>query len=181
MWPVLVGALSLYGRRRPAWFPAEFDWVIGCSYVGLPGTTQEVRNLFGCNMSFLRELLDRLGGFRLGYGCDETELCIRLGQHWPEKRLLYVPEARVFHHVPQSRSGFPRFVSRCYFEGGSRLSSRVSWEGARVFHLSMNTQEGCSRLEYGAALGACHFTATSMDSGAPQRLSPDLQALLRAT
>lgn len=23
-------------RRRPAWFPEEFDWVVGCTYRGLP-------------------------------------------------------------------------------------------------------------------------------------------------
>jgi GT2 family glycosyltransferase len=105
---------------RPAWFPAEFDWVVGCSYLGMPETTKQVRNMFGCNMSFRRDLLRELGGFRLGYGCDETELCIRLGQRWPQKKVLYVPEARIRHHVPASRTRFGRFLSRCYFEGGSK-------------------------------------------------------------
>jgi GT2 family glycosyltransferase len=107
-------------QERPAWFPREFDWVVGCTYLGMPEAAQEVRNLHGCNMSFRRQLLDELGGFRLGYGCDETELCIRLRQRWPLKKLLYLPEAKVFHHVPHSRTRFRRFVSRCYFEGGSK-------------------------------------------------------------
>jgi glucosyl-dolichyl phosphate glucuronosyltransferase len=117
-----VGGSSepLWERARPPWFPREFDWVVGCSYLGMPVTAQEVRNLHGCNMSFRRELLDALGGFRLGYGCDETELCIRLRQRWPEKKLLYTPRAKVFHHVPRGRSRFRRFLSRCYFEGGSK-------------------------------------------------------------
>lgn len=113
-------AEPLWETGRPAWFPAEFDWVVGCSYLGMPETTEQVRNLFGCNMSFRRDLVRELGGFRLGYGCDETELCIRLRQRWPQRKLLYVPEARIFHRVPASRVRFGRFLSRCYFEGGSK-------------------------------------------------------------
>ena len=105
---------------RPGWFPAEFDWVVGCTHAGMPPTTHEVRNLIGCNMSYRRGVLDALGRFRLGYGCDETELCIRLRQRWPEKKLLYVPEAKVSHFVPASRTSFSRFLARCYFEGGSK-------------------------------------------------------------
>jgi glucosyl-dolichyl phosphate glucuronosyltransferase len=105
---------------RPAWLPHEFDWVVGCSYRGMPERKQRVRNLFGCNMSYRRHLLERLGRFRLGYGCDETEFCIRLRQRFPGKSLLYVPEAKVYHRVVASRSQFRRFLSRCYFEGGSK-------------------------------------------------------------
>ena len=113
-------AAPQWATRRPAWFPPEFDWVIGCSYLGMPEQPQEVRNLFGCNMSFRRSLVQAAGGFRLGYSCDETELCIRLTQCWPEKQLIYVPEASVAHYVPPSRARLRRFLSRCYFEGGSK-------------------------------------------------------------
>ena len=100
---------------RPTWFPGEFDWVVGCSYRGMPTTPQEVRNLLGCNMSFRRELLDAVGRFRLGYGCDdmerctlggcdETELCIRLRQRWSSSKLVYVPEAEAHHFVPADRA-----------------------------------------------------------------------------
>lgn len=127
------GAEPVWATARPAWFPREFDWVVGCSYLGMPEVTQEVRNLFGCNMSYRRELLDALGGFRLGYGCDETDLCIRLGQRWPEKKLLHVPEAKVFHKVPESRTKLRRFVSRCYFEGGSKaVVSRLVGTGSAL-------------------------------------------------
>jgi glucosyl-dolichyl phosphate glucuronosyltransferase len=120
--------VPVWAGSRPSWFPPEFDWVVGCTYLGMPQVAQEVRNLIGCNMSFRRELLDALGGFRIGYshemddggGCDDTELCIRLRQRWPEKKLLYVPEARVFHHVPPSRTRLRRFLARCYSEGGSK-------------------------------------------------------------
>jgi glycosyltransferase involved in cell wall biosynthesis len=169
-------AAPLWTTSRPGWFPPEFDWVIGCSYLGMPLRTQQVRNMFGCNMSFRRELLVSLGGFRLGYSCDETELCIRLGQRWPEKRILYVPEASIRHHVPASRTRFRRFISRCYFEGGSKavvsrlvgsgqaLSSeyqytrevlpRGAWQGLRAF-LRHGDVDGLARaLTIVAGLGS---------------------------
>jgi GT2 family glycosyltransferase len=105
---------------RPAWFPAEFDWVVGCTYKGMPDRPTPVRNLIGCNMSYRREVFDTIGNFRLGYGCDETEFCIRLQRHWPSKVLLYQPEARVYHQVPASRGTWQHFRTRCYFEGGSK-------------------------------------------------------------
>jgi glucosyl-dolichyl phosphate glucuronosyltransferase len=107
-------------HARPAWFPAEFDWVVGCTYRGVPDAAHDVRNLLGCNMSFRRDLLDALGRFRLGYGCDETELCIRLRQRWPQKRLVYAPDAKVLHRIPASRARLRYFLTRCYFEGGSK-------------------------------------------------------------
>jgi glycosyltransferase involved in cell wall biosynthesis len=122
--PLVAGvggsAQPAWETERPAWFPPEFDWAIGCSYLGMPTTVREVRNLFGCNMSFRRETLEELGGFRIGYSCDETELCIRLHQRWPDKKLVYVPEARICHYVPADRTEVRRFLWRCYFEGGSK-------------------------------------------------------------
>jgi glucosyl-dolichyl phosphate glucuronosyltransferase len=105
---------------RPRWFPREFDWVVGCSYRGMPETISEVRNLLGCNMSFRRDALEDLGHFQLGYGCDETEFCIRLRQVWPWKRLIYAPEASVSHRVPAARGRPAYFARRCWFEGGSK-------------------------------------------------------------
>jgi glycosyltransferase involved in cell wall biosynthesis len=113
---------------RPAWFPVEFDWVVGCTYRGLPETTSGVRNLIGCNMSLRREVFQQIGGFRSGIGrvgvrpigCEETELCIRLNQHQPQGTLLYEPRARVYHRVPPIRSSWRYFVARCYSEGISK-------------------------------------------------------------
>ena len=85
---------------RPGWFPPEFDWVVGCSYHGMPETSAPVRNFIGTNMSFRRVALVASGGFdselgRVGAdanGCEETELCIRMvGQGGG--RLIYEPSA----------------------------------------------------------------------------------------
>jgi glycosyltransferase involved in cell wall biosynthesis len=124
--------IPLWEAERPSWFPAEFDWVVGCTYRGMPLVRHDVRNLWGGNMSFRRELVVAAGGFRIGYSCDDTELCIRLRQRWPAKRFVFAPEALVMHHVDESRTTLKRFVSRCYFEGGSKavISRLVGAEDA---------------------------------------------------
>lgn len=113
---------------RPRWFPPEFDWVVGCTHSGMPHETSAVRNVVGANMSFRRQTLVDLGGFddvigRIGavpLGCEETELCIRARQRWPDRLTLYVPEARVRHTVSPERTSLSYFLSRCHAEGRSK-------------------------------------------------------------
>lgn len=121
--------LSLWHNNgKPAWFPEEFNWVVGCSYRGHTEKSAPVRNLIGCNMSFRKDVFESVGGFRSGigrigslpYGCEETELCIRAGQQFPTKRFMYEPLARVYHRVPEQRTRFRYFLSRCYAEGISK-------------------------------------------------------------
>ena len=132
--PKVIGvggaSLPMWLDKQPSWFPEEFNWVVGCSYRGLPVSTATVRNLIGCNMSFRREVFDAVGGFRNGIGrvdtrplgCEETELCIRTSQHWPDCIMLYEPNARIHHRVPQSRAQWSYFLSRCYSEGLAKAS-----------------------------------------------------------
>ncbi len=124
----------MWVEDRPRWFPAEFDWVVGCTYLGMPETTAAVRNLIGANMSFRREVFEVAGGFRAGIGrvgtlpvgCEETELCIRALRHWPQRVWRYEPRALVLHRVPAQRGRWGYFRSRCYAEGRSKaLVSRL--------------------------------------------------------
>lgn len=112
--------------NKPTWLPEEFYWVVGCSYRGMPQTSTTIRNPIGANMSFRREVFDSVGDFhsevvRIGKqhagGCEETELCIRAHQHWPQRFFLYAPQANVFHRVPSNRTRWRYFCSRCYVEG----------------------------------------------------------------
>jgi GT2 family glycosyltransferase len=124
----------LWLSGRPGWFPDEFNWVVGCSYRGLPVDTAPVRNLIGCNMSYRRSVIEHLGGFRNGIGHvggrpqgdDETEFCIRLRQTIPGAVLLFQPRAQVSHKVPASRANARYYRWRCYLEGRSKaLLSRL--------------------------------------------------------
>jgi glycosyltransferase involved in cell wall biosynthesis len=117
-----VGGLTqpVWDGGRPDWFPEEFEWVVGGAYRGMPVVRQDVRNLWGGNMSFRVDPVREIGGFRIGYSCDDTELCIRLRQRWPERRFVFTPDAVVLHHIDRARMTPRRFVSRCHFEGGSK-------------------------------------------------------------
>lgn len=123
------GSIAPYWEGdRPAWFPEEFDWVVGCTYRGMPEAAAAVRNLIGANMSFRRQELVELGGFEHGIGrvgaqptgCEETELCIRARQRWPRRTLRYEPSAQVLHRVPHGRARWAYFRARCYAEGRSK-------------------------------------------------------------
>ncbi|MFI6208646.1 glycosyltransferase family 2 protein [Streptomyces sp. NPDC051041] len=115
--------------RRPAWFPEEFDWVVGCTYRGLPPGRVRVRNVLGGNASFRRSAFDAAGGFATGIGrdgdkrplgCEETELCIRLSRARPDAVLLIDDRAVIHHRVPEARERFGYFRTRTYAEGLSK-------------------------------------------------------------
>jgi GT2 family glycosyltransferase len=116
--------------RRPGWFPPEFDWVVGCTHSGMPSDAAPVRNFVGANMSFRRDVLATVGGFRVDLGrvgsrptgCEETELCIRASSHFPRGVLRYQPRAVVHHHVPDVRGTWRYFRARCYAEGLSKAT-----------------------------------------------------------
>lgn len=125
-----VGSAVLpdWESQEPSWFPAEFYWVIGCSYRGMPRMSAPIRNPIGASMCIRKEVFQAVGGFRseigrvgtLPVGCEETELCIRACQHWPDCCFLYIPQTHVSHYVPQKRSTWRYFRSRCYAEGISK-------------------------------------------------------------
>lgn len=114
--------------QEPKWFPSEFNWVVGCTYTGLPESFAPIRNLIGCNMAFRSDVFKSVGGFRTGMGrigkvpvgCEETELCIRALQHYGNGTFMYEPTAKVYHRVPDARANFKYFRSRCYAEGLSK-------------------------------------------------------------
>lgn len=123
------GALEpTWQTGRPAWFPDEFGWVVGCSYVGLPERQAPVRNLIGASMCMRRSVFDVVGGFRedmgrvgrLPVGCEETEWCVRAQQTLLGGHFRYEPRANAHHYVPEARARLSYFSSRCYHEGISK-------------------------------------------------------------
>ena len=118
------------GGARPRWFPPEFDWVVGCSYRGLPDVVAPVRNPIGASMVLRRSLFAELGGFdtalgRIGtmpVGCEETEFAVRARLRFADIDFLHVPDAIVHHRVAPERAGVRYFVRRCYAEGLSKAA-----------------------------------------------------------
>jgi glycosyltransferase involved in cell wall biosynthesis len=189
-------AVPKWDRIPPSWFPAEFLWVVGCSFTGQPSHVAPVRNMIGCNMSFRRDALRHIGGFnaalgrvgRVPVGCEETELCIRARQRHPAGVVLYDPGARVRHRVPIDRATWDYFRRRCFAEGRSKavvarlvgvesgLSSereytrralpRGVWREVRV-----SPTDPAGLLRAGAIVAGLTVTATGYLSGRARRVT----------
>jgi len=115
---------------RPRWLPREFDWVVGCSYRGMPDSAGAVRNPIGANMSVRTQAALEAGGFsaavgRVGNppaGCEETELAIRLAAGRSGATIFYTPDSAVDHHITPERAKFGYFLRRCWHEGLSKAT-----------------------------------------------------------
>jgi len=137
--------LAVGGRMVPAWvagkpsfLPEEFYWLIGVTHRGFgpdgdPDTAGEVRNTFGSNISFDREVFLELGGFEGDIGGrqgaknlqgGETELCARLRSEYGTG-VYYVPDALVAHKIFDYRTDPGWLVDRAFWQGYSKRGMEV--------------------------------------------------------
>lgn len=140
---VSVGGLirPLWEKGSPAWFPEELNWVVGCSYKGLPENRACVRNPIGCNMSFRKSVFEKVGYFRSDVGRfgkkllagEEPEFSIRIYERISGAKIIFEPNAVVYHRVDKNRLSLRYLLKRAFYEGLSkglisdsqRLSSNV--------------------------------------------------------
>jgi GT2 family glycosyltransferase len=124
------GIVPNWPGQRPRWFPSEFDWVIGCSYIGQPETGGPVRNLIGCNMSIRRDVAQAVGDFRTalgrvgdnGAGCEETDYFIRARELYPDRVVYLLPDAVVHHSISPARTTWRYYLQRCRAEGKAKAA-----------------------------------------------------------
>ncbi|PXX03209.1 glycosyltransferase family 2 protein [Mycolicibacterium moriokaense] len=168
--PGVVGSGGTYEAdwetKKPNWFPDEFAWVVGGSYLGLPTETAPIRNVWSGNMAVRTDEFRGVGGFRTEFGKhgsisqpEDTDLCIRMsdatGKHW-----MYVPSAVILHDVPASRSSFRFFLSRCCSEGAGKAlmrnnldsGSAVNTEHAYVRDVAVAALRRLAELNWTAVL-----------------------------
>jgi glycosyltransferase involved in cell wall biosynthesis len=154
-----VGGLikPLWEGYRPVWLPEELDWVVGCSYKGLPEHRAFVRNPIGCNMSFRREIFDEVGFFRsdigrfgkLLLGSEETEFSIRILENKPRLKIVYEPSAVVYHRVSPDRVSFSYLLKRSFGEG---LSKALIVNSGRNLNYALTTENQYLRYLIGTAV-----------------------------
>lgn len=119
----------LWAISRPRWFPPEFDWAVGASYLGMPEAAKPVRNVWSGNMAIRRWVFDSVGGFRSGFGKvgnrsrpEDTDLCLRAGKAQEGGIWIYEPAGIASHRVPAQRAKFSFFLSRCFHEGQGKAA-----------------------------------------------------------
>jgi glycosyltransferase involved in cell wall biosynthesis len=114
----------LWATSRPRWFPPEFDWAVGASYLGMPKSAETVRNVWSNNMAVRRRVFNTIGGFRSDFGKvgvrsrpEDTDLCLRAGGTW-----IYEPMGAAGHRVPAERVTLRYFALRCFNEGWGKAA-----------------------------------------------------------
>lgn len=136
--------------KRPQWFPEEFLWVVGCSYVGLPTDGAAIRNPIGSSMGFRRSSVIAAGGFSSGLGRigskplggEETELSMRIQRHSSSDQVILCRRAVVNHKVPIERQRVSYFIRRCYWEGVSKSAIvRRQAVGQKTLAKSLSTEQ----------------------------------------
>jgi len=153
--------IPIWESARPFWFPQELDWTIGGSYKGMADTSGPVRNLWGGNMSFRREVFQQVGLFdtRLGRTGssgegEDTEFCMRIANSMSEATIMYEPNAIMYHKVPWQRARL-KYVLRRAFDGGRSLGrikrrqtpqSDVPLSTERAYLRYLFTQAICERI-----------------------------------
>lgn len=125
-------AIAVGGRIEPDWvageaeyIPEEFHFLIGATYRGFPDEEGEVRNTFGANLAFDRDVFLKLGGVKLG-GIDpsqvqgrESELCARMRRQYG-RGVIYNPDAVVHHKIYQHRTEYDWLLKRAFWQGYSK-------------------------------------------------------------
>lgn len=119
----------LWATSRPKWFPPEFDWTIGVSYLGMPMSAEPVRNVWSNNMVIRRQAFDLAGGFRDDFGKvgarsrpEDTDLCLRAAERHGGGTWIYEPLGAAGHRVPAQRATPSYFAYRCYNEGRGKAA-----------------------------------------------------------
>jgi len=134
-------ALAVGGKILPIWtgstpdyLPEELYWLVGVTHSGFAeDKVTEVRNAFGPNMSFRREVFQTIGPFNnnLGFAhknagylqAEEAELALRMKQAFG-RGVMYNPRAIVYHKVPQAKVKVRILLKRSFYQGYSKALLR---------------------------------------------------------
>jgi len=122
--------LPIWLRQKPDYLPEELYWLVAVTHDGFAEEeVTEVRNTFGPNMSFKREVFEEVGGFSEDFGfsqgtpslaqAEEAEFALRVKQKLG-KGMIYKPEAIVYHKIPPSKLGMRTLLRRAYYQGYSK-------------------------------------------------------------
>jgi glycosyltransferase involved in cell wall biosynthesis len=129
---VAVGGkiLPIWICEHPAYLPEELFWLVGVTHEGFAEERiGEIRNAFGPNMSFKREVFDKVGNFNenLGFArkgksyiqAEEPDLALRV-KRTMGKGVIYNPDAVVYHKISRSKLLVTVLLKRAFYQGYSK-------------------------------------------------------------
>ncbi|MCU4973006.1 glycosyltransferase family 2 protein [Halobacteria archaeon AArc-m2/3/4] len=113
--------------EKPDFFPAEFYWLVGCDERGMGEHMEELRNTYGSNISFRRDVFLNVGGYDENTGrkgdrhiqAHEAPVCIRMANKYG-KGVIYNTDAVVHHKLFDYRGDFRWLVFRSFWQGYSK-------------------------------------------------------------
>ncbi len=151
--------LPLWEEPSMAWFPREFYWLFSCTYFDWKEPV-EVRNGYGTNISFRREVFDKglffadgSGGVGSKQGADfkkqkttaeETELSLKI-RAVTGKRIEYNPKIVVYHKVYKFRFTAKYIWKRAYLEGNSKMMIRKEFRAGKTRAHPLQTERDLLR------------------------------------
>jgi len=164
------GALAAGGPAYPEWpdgsrpwyLPERFDWLVGAG----PYHDREcdVRNTYGCNISFRADAFDALGGFDEGLGKnaavtqgEECDLARRLYDRFGA-RVRYCPDAAVRHRVFEAQLEGSSLLRRAYEQGQTKRAIGV--DDGETGALAAIARDLCSSAPHRSAAMAAYTAAT---------------------
>jgi glycosyltransferase involved in cell wall biosynthesis len=113
--------------EKPDFFPEEFYWLVGCDERGMGEHMEELRNTYGSNISFRRDVFLSVGGYDENTGrhgdkhiqAHEAPVCIRMANKYG-KGVIYNTDAVVHHKLFDYRGDFHWLVFRSFWQGYSK-------------------------------------------------------------
>lgn len=113
--------------EKPDFFPEEFYWLVGCDERGFGEHMDELRNTYGSNISFNRDVFLSVGGYDENTGrkgdrhiqAHEAPVCIRMANKYG-KGVIYNTDAVVHHKLFDYRGEFRWLVYRSFWQGYSK-------------------------------------------------------------
>ncbi|UCH51742.1 MAG: glycosyltransferase [Chloroflexota bacterium] len=119
--------LPIWLSAEPEHLPEELYWLVGVTHAGFAEEKiTEVRDAFGPNMSFKRQVFEAVGYFneKLGFNShrtsyiqgEEPEFGLRV-KNKLGRGVIYDPEAIVYHKVSPSKLKMGTLIKRSFYQG----------------------------------------------------------------
>jgi glycosyltransferase involved in cell wall biosynthesis len=112
---------------KPDFFPEEFYWLVGCDERGFGEHMEELRNTYGSNISYKRDVFLEVGGYDENTGrkgdrhiqAHEAPVCVRI-RKLTGKGVIYTTDAVVHHTLFEYRGEFRWLAARSFWQGYSK-------------------------------------------------------------